>query len=147
MSKKIYAKTMLVLVAALCLGAGAAWAATDFSAMTTEEMATRRGTMQQTENAEHQAFQEEWQKRLNKMSPEERQKHLGRPEAAPEPEQRRERLKEKVKREEREERYKEMPTPQNRGMERRDELGLGGRPGRPEQTPAAPPNRGMGKER
>lgn len=144
---KIYAKTMLMLVAALCLGAGAAWAVTDFSAMTTEEMATRRGTMQQTESAEHQAFQEEWQKRLNKMSPEDRQKYMGRPEAAPEPEKNQERLKEKVKREKRDKRDKEMPTPQNRGMERRDELGLGGQPGRPEQTPAAPPNRGMGKGR
>jgi hypothetical protein len=138
MPENRYPKTMLLLLAAVILGSGSAGAATDYSAMSTEEMAARRDAMQQATSEEHQAFQEEWQQRLKRMSPEERQQHMGRPESAPEPEQRKERLKEKT--------YKQMPSPQNRGMERREELGLGGQPGRPEQTPAGPGNnRGQGQ--
>lgn len=60
-----------------------AWAATDYSAMTNEELAAKRGSMKQATVEERNAFQNEWQNRVQKMSPEERQKAMGQPENAP----------------------------------------------------------------
>lgn len=59
----------------LALLGSPAFAATDYSAMSTEELAARRGTMFNAAPEEHQAFRNEWQKRMRTMSPEERQKY------------------------------------------------------------------------
>ncbi|MHB8148554.1 MAG: DUF1104 domain-containing protein [Desulfobulbia bacterium] len=79
-------RTMLRISAILAgslLTATMAWAATDYSAMTNEELAAKRGSMKQSTVEERNAFQNEWQNRVQKMSPEERQKAVGQPENAP----------------------------------------------------------------
>lgn len=78
-SKKLGA----ILAFSLLSAATLAWAATDYSAMTNEELAAKRGSMKQATVEERNAFQNEWQKRVQKMSPEEKQKALGQPENAP----------------------------------------------------------------
>ena len=64
------------------LGAGMivspVWA-TDYSSMTNEELSALRGTMQNAAQEEHAAFQQEWQDRLQQMTPGERQQNSGRP--------------------------------------------------------------------
>ena len=60
-----------------------AFAATDYSAMTNEELAAKRGSMKQSTIEERNAFQNEWQNRVQKMTKEEKQKFLGQPENAP----------------------------------------------------------------
>lgn len=65
------------------LCAALAFAATDYSAMTNEELAAQRGSMKQSTVEERNAFQNEWQSRVQKMSPEERQKVMGQPDNAP----------------------------------------------------------------
>jgi hypothetical protein len=64
------------LLCALGLAAGTAWAATDYSAMTTEELAAKRGAMQNATVEERNAFHNEWQKRIQQMQPEDRQKYM-----------------------------------------------------------------------
>ena len=59
------------------LCAALAFAATDYSAMTNEELAAQRGSMKQSTIEERNAFQNEWQSRVQKMSPEEKQKFMG----------------------------------------------------------------------
>ncbi len=78
-SKKLGA----ILAFSLLSAATLAWAATDYSAMTTEELAAKRGSMKQATVEERNAFQNEWQNRVQKMSPEEKQKVMGQPENAP----------------------------------------------------------------
>lgn len=56
--------------------------AVDYSTMSTEELAKMRGTMQNATVQERNAFQKEWQKRIQNMTQEERQKYLGRPDNA-----------------------------------------------------------------
>jgi len=56
--------------------------AVDYSAMTTEELAKLRGKMQNATVEERNAFQNEWQKRIQTMTQEDRQKYLGKPEIA-----------------------------------------------------------------
>ena len=56
-----------------------AWAVTDYSSMSTEELAAKRGTMQQASEEERNAFRQEWQKRYLDMSSEDRQKYGSRP--------------------------------------------------------------------
>lgn len=51
--------------------------------MTNEELAAQRGSMKQSTVEERNAFQNEWQSRVQKMSPEERQKVMGQPDNAP----------------------------------------------------------------
>ena len=63
------------------LCAALAFAATDYSAMTNEELAAQRGSMKQSTIEERNAFQNEWQNRVQKMSPEEKQKAMGQPES------------------------------------------------------------------
>ncbi len=58
------------------------WAA-DYSSMTTEELSNLRGTMRDTSQEEHTAFQNEWQSRVQKMTPDERQQYKGKPANAP----------------------------------------------------------------
>lgn len=71
------------ILAGSLLSATLAFAATDYSAMTNEELAAKRGTMQQNTVEERNAFQNEWQKRVQQMSPEEKQKAMRQPENAP----------------------------------------------------------------
>ncbi len=78
-SKKLGA----ILAFSLLSAATLAWAATDYSAMTNEELAAKRGSMKQSTMEERNAFQNEWQNRVQKMSPEEKQKAMGQPENAP----------------------------------------------------------------
>lgn len=73
-----------VVLSGILLSATLSLAATDYSAMTNEELAAKRGTiMQQATVEEQKAFHNEWQKRIQQMSPAERQKALGPPENAP----------------------------------------------------------------
>ena len=79
---KIKLSSMFGMILGLLLMAGAAWCV-DYSDKTTEEMNAMRGTMRSAPLEERKAFVAEWQKRLREMSPEERQKYLGRPANAP----------------------------------------------------------------
>ncbi len=70
-------KKIILTALALALLSGApALAATDYSAMSNEELAARRGAMQGATVEERNAFQREWQNRLQQMSPEEHQKYM-----------------------------------------------------------------------
>jgi len=71
------------VLAGSLLSATLAFAATDYSAMSNEELAAKRGSMKESTVEERNAFQNEWQNRVQKMSPEERQKAMGQPENAP----------------------------------------------------------------
>jgi len=82
MKKTTMLRISTILTGAL-FSAALAFAAADYSAMTTEELAAKRGSMQQATAEERNAFQNEWQKRVQQMSPEEKQKNLGQPENAP----------------------------------------------------------------
>ncbi|MFZ5775256.1 MAG: hypothetical protein ACOY3Z_07215 [Thermodesulfobacteriota bacterium] len=63
----------IIVVALLCaLPLSSAWPATDYSALNNDELAAKRGTMRNATDAERQAFHEEWQKRIQQMSPDER---------------------------------------------------------------------------
>jgi len=73
---------MSLLASVLFLG-GTVWATTDYSQYTTEELSKMRGTMRNASEEEREAFREEWQKRMQQMSPEERQKYVGPPANAP----------------------------------------------------------------
>src|SRR5574340_1084178 len=53
--------------------------AVDYSTMTTEELAKLRGKMQNAAVEERNAFKNEWQKRIQSMTQEDRQKYLGKP--------------------------------------------------------------------
>ena len=81
--KKITMFRISTILAGSLLSAALAFAATDYSAMSNEELAAKRGSMQQATVEERNAFQNEWQSRVRKMSPEERQKAVGQPENAP----------------------------------------------------------------
>jgi hypothetical protein len=59
------------------------WAATDYTSMPTEELSKLRGTMQNSTQEEHTAFQQEWQSRVQQMMPDERQQYKGKPANAP----------------------------------------------------------------
>ncbi|HSR35699.1 MAG TPA: hypothetical protein VLL73_00850 [Desulfurivibrionaceae bacterium] len=72
--RRILSTTAVLVI--LGLAAGSAWAATDYRAMSTEELAAKRGAMQGATAEERNAFQKEWQNRLQKMSPEEHQKYM-----------------------------------------------------------------------
>jgi hypothetical protein len=56
--------------------------AVDYSQYTTEELANMRGTMQDASEEERDTFRAEWQKRLQDMTREERQKYVGKPDNA-----------------------------------------------------------------
>ena len=53
--------------------------AVDYSQYTTEELASMRGTMRDASEEQRDAFRAEWQKRLQDMTREERQKYVGKP--------------------------------------------------------------------
>ena len=48
-----------------------------FKSMTTEELSRLRGTMYKVTQEERDAFRDEWKKRIDQMSPEEKQQYLG----------------------------------------------------------------------
>ena len=81
--KKTTMLRISTILAGSLLSATLAFAATDYSAMTNEELAAKRGSMKEATVEERNAFQNEWQNRVQKMSPEERQKAVGQPEKAP----------------------------------------------------------------
>ena len=74
-------KTKQLKIASLILGltllSVPAWAASDFSKYTTEEMHEMRGTMQNATEKERNAFQHEWQRRMREMPVEDRSKYSG----------------------------------------------------------------------
>ena len=70
------------IIFSLSLLTGSVWAA-DYSANTTEELNAMRGTMRNAPDVERKAFVGEWQNRLQVMTPEEREKYMGRPTNAP----------------------------------------------------------------
>jgi hypothetical protein len=74
-------KKISVFAGALLFTASALFAA-DYSTMSTEELASMRGKMQSATVQERSAFQNEWQKRIQTMTPEDRQKYLGKPQGA-----------------------------------------------------------------
>ena len=55
----------------------------DYSSMTNEQLSALRGTFGTASPEEHAAFQQEWQSRLQEMTPAERQQYAGKPENAP----------------------------------------------------------------
>lgn len=54
----------------------------DYSTMSTEELSKIRGAMQNAAAEERNAFQQEWQKRIQNMTQEEKQEYAGKPENA-----------------------------------------------------------------
>ncbi|NTU94202.1 MAG: hypothetical protein HGB29_06570 [Chlorobiaceae bacterium] len=59
----------------LFTGSPAAMAAPDYGNMKTEELAALRGKLQNEPSETREAFQKEWQKRVESMSPEEKKKY------------------------------------------------------------------------
>ena len=53
--------------------------ATDFSSMTTKELARMRGTLCAKSQEEREAFRQEWQKRMAQITPDERRQYAGCP--------------------------------------------------------------------
>jgi len=72
-------KTMKKAVLAICcllMVAGAAWAV-DYSKLSTDELSRMRGTLYNASQEDWNAFHAEWQKRLGKMTVEQRQQYMG----------------------------------------------------------------------
>jgi uncharacterized membrane protein (DUF106 family) len=63
-----------ILVSAMLISSAFA---VDYSTVSTEELANLRGKMQNATVEERNAFQNEWQKRIQTMTQEERQKYIG----------------------------------------------------------------------
>jgi hypothetical protein len=74
-------RILVILFLALAILAGNAFAE-DYTQYTTEELAGMRGTLQDASEEERDDFRAEWQKRVQDMTPEERQKYVGRPDNA-----------------------------------------------------------------
>ncbi len=72
--RRLLSTTTLLLT--IGLGAATAWAVTDYSAMTTSQLANMRTTMQNATEQERNAFHNEWMKRMQQMSPSERQQYM-----------------------------------------------------------------------
>lgn len=102
--------------------------AADYSNISTEELSKMRGTMQNATVEERNTFQNEWQKRVQNITQEERQKYAGKPENAGQMMQNREKMQERMK-----ERMQERDTMQQRGNSMGGRMGQGfggGRGGR-----------------
>lgn len=69
---------LVILVLAFAVLSGNAFAG-DYSKYTTEELANMRDTLQDASEEERDAFRDEWQQRVQDMTPEERQKYVDRP--------------------------------------------------------------------
>jgi len=66
-----------ILMSIMALSATTVWAATDYSAMSNEELSAVRGTLHSSSQEERNAFRTEWQQRVQKMTPEEQQQYIG----------------------------------------------------------------------
>lgn len=73
--RKKMATSLLAALAVFTLNSPA-WS-TDYTTMTTEELNNVRGTLYNATEAERNAFRNEWQKRINQMTPEERTQYMG----------------------------------------------------------------------
>lgn len=80
MKKKLL--TLPCLLFSALLFTAPAWAATDYSVMSNDELANLRGSMQKATEEERSAFRNEWQKRLQNMPPAERSRFTGPPDSA-----------------------------------------------------------------
>jgi len=69
-------KTLYALILAAMV-ATPAWAVTDYSSMTTEELSQIRGTLRNATQEERDAFRSVWQQRVRNMSTEEMQRYIG----------------------------------------------------------------------
>ena len=73
-------------IAALILGLGLlttpAWAASDYGSMSNDELNAMRGTMREASEENRASFRNEWQKRVQSMSQEQRRENAGPPENA-----------------------------------------------------------------
>ena len=69
-------KTLYALILAAMV-ATPAWAGTDYSSMTTEELSQMRGTLRNATQEERDAFRAVWQERVRNMSTEEMQRYIG----------------------------------------------------------------------
>jgi hypothetical protein len=81
MKKSVY--NSILLAAMLVMAAAPAWAATDYSSMSNEDLSAMRATMRNASEEERNAFRTEWQQRTRSMTTEERQQYSGRPANAP----------------------------------------------------------------
>lgn len=72
-------KTIIIplICTALLLMAGTARAEKNFSTLPTGELAALKGTLQNASQEERAAFIKEWQKRVEAMTPEQRQQYTG----------------------------------------------------------------------
>lgn len=70
-------KKAALIATGILLMSVSAWAATDYSAMSTEELSKIRGTLQSATEEERNAFRNEWQNRVQTMTAEERQQFMG----------------------------------------------------------------------
>jgi len=71
-------KTAMIM-AIMAISATTLWAATDYSAMSNEELSAVRGTLHGATQEERNAFRTEWRQRVQEMTPEEQQQYLGHP--------------------------------------------------------------------
>jgi hypothetical protein len=69
-------KTFYALILAAMV-VSPAWAVTDYSSMTTEELSQLRGTLRDATQEERDAFRAVWQERVRNMSTEEMQRYIG----------------------------------------------------------------------
>ena len=69
-------KKAVLAICCLVMAAGVAWAV-DYSKLSTEDLSQMRGTLSNASQADWNAFHTEWQKRLDKMTPEQRQQYTG----------------------------------------------------------------------
>jgi hypothetical protein len=76
-------KVLGMIAAAALLLACPAVEAADYSRMNTAELAALRGTIENAPEEERRAFQEEWQRRVRKMTTVERRQYLGPPAETP----------------------------------------------------------------
>ena len=75
MNKKRTKRLLGTVIMGAILAGGLAFA-TDFSSMSTEDLAKMRGTLCTKTPEERDAFRAEWQKRMASMTPEERSKYM-----------------------------------------------------------------------
>ena len=73
--KKKMATSLLAILAVFSMSSPAF--STDYSTMTTEELSNVRGTLYNATEAERNTFRNEWQKRINQMTPEEQAQYMG----------------------------------------------------------------------
>ena len=73
--KKKMATSLLAILAAFTMSSSAFSA--DYTTMSTDELSNVRGTLYNATEAEKNTFRNEWQKRINQMTPEERTQYMG----------------------------------------------------------------------